>query len=233
MPRKQPPSEVLSKVSSLKEYDVQSIVHVATLWSNYGSIDRVSLKRKPGSVVNGENITSVVVKTVAPPSLPTGASKDEGNIRKLLSYEVEQWFYRNLSTKLSNQAKVAVSYPIQEDENQTQPVQLVLEDLSIDYPNPARGSLNLEETFVVLRWLAQFHATFWQMQVEGNTLPGVVPPPPMYQGGEINGIWEQGTYWYLDTRKEELDSVDEDEYGWLLKWTHKVRTCMTLDTLFH
>jgi hypothetical protein len=146
-----------------------------------------------------------------------------------LSYEVEEWFYQNLSTRLSDQAKVAKSYPLEREGegNEAQPVRLVMEDLSVEYPIPARDSLNLQETTVVLRWLAHFHATFWPVD-ESVRVPGNVPPPLTYQGHKVEGVWEQGTYWYLDTRREALESMDKEEYGWLLKWTDKVRTFQSL-----
>jgi hypothetical protein len=34
-------------------------------------------------------------------------------------------------------------------------------------------------------------------------------------------VWEQGTYWYLDTRREELKEIG-DNYNWLLPWIEKV-----------
>jgi hypothetical protein len=53
------------------------------------------------------------------------------------------------------------------------------------------GSFSLAETKVVLSWLAAFHAAFWE-----------APLP--------QGLWEQGTYWYLDTRCRSLLSIFRD-----------------------
>jgi hypothetical protein len=39
-----------------------------------------------------------------------------------------------------------------------------------------------------LSWLAAFHAFFW-----GRPRP--------------DGLWQQGTFWHLDTRQEELENV--------------------------
>ncbi|CAG8720632.1 14092_t:CDS:2 [Acaulospora colombiana] len=82
----------------------------------------------------------------------------------------------------------------------------------------------------VLNWLANFHGTFWGFHRNTGIQKYLVPPPLEYQGGQVSGIWSQGTYWYLDTRREEHQSVDEDEYGWLLKWTDKVDRSMKEET---
>jgi hypothetical protein len=109
---------------------------------------------------------------------------------------------------------VARSYPT------TASGTLLLDDLGERFPRPAYGSLNADDTHAVLRWLAGFHATFW-----GEN--GTVPPPVAGQaaevGAEATGVWEQGTYYYLDTRREELEEIDaEGETGWLLAWADKV-----------
>jgi hypothetical protein len=163
---------------------------------------------------------SIIIKTVTPPPLRAGERADEGPIHKLLSYEVERYFYSHLSSRIPKQAKVACFHPerLPTEVGGTLTVQIVLEDLSIEYANPARGSLSLEDTKAVLSWLATFHGTFWGVQNESTP----IPPPLQYKGGDKAGIWEQGTYWYLDTRREELDCTDGRQYGWLLKWVEKV-----------
>ena len=50
----------------------------------------------------------------------------------------------------------------------------------------------------------------------------LVPPPALVVDDTVNsGVWEQGTYWYLDTRREELEEVG-DKHSWLLQWIEKV-----------
>jgi len=214
-------SSIVSQVPSLRQFTVESSTRIATLWSNYGSIDRVYLKSTSSK---GASPRSIIIKTVAPPPLRAGDQADEGHLRKLLSYEVERYFYSHLSSRIPKQAKVAYFHPAQSpsEDDRTRPVQIILEDLSIEYSNPARGSLNLEDTNAVLSWLAAFHGTFWGVQREQGTQSTLIPPPLQYKGGNKAGIWEQGTYWYLDTRREELDCTDGRQYGWLLEWVEKV-----------
>jgi hypothetical protein len=217
-------SSIVSQVPSLRQFTVKSSTRIATLWSNYGSIDRVYLRSDSSSNSKGTTPHSIVIKTVTPPPLQAGDQADEGHLRKLLSYEVERYFYSHLSSRIPKQAKVACFHPNQSpsEDDGTRPVQIILEDLSMDYPNPARGSLSLKDTNAVLSWLATFHGTFWGIQHEQGIQSTLIPPPLQYKGGTKAGIWEQGTYWYLDTRREELDCTDGRQYGWLLKWVEKV-----------
>lgn len=214
---------ILTKTPLLEGWQVQSIVRIATLWSNYGSIERVSLRPKKGSSAPNRFI---IVKTVSPPWTDDDAA-DEGHLRKLLSYEVERWFYHHLSTRLPGEAKVAISYPItttNEGRPEERPIRILMEDLSVDFPQPARGSLGLDDTKIVLNWLAAFHATFWGIQKEEEIASSLVPPPLQHKNWSTMTVWEQGTYWYLDTRREEFESIGRD-HNWLLEWVDKVTIC--------
>ncbi|PVF97243.1 hypothetical protein CPB86DRAFT_786048 [Serendipita vermifera] len=224
-------SSLISSIPAFSDHFIESTSRITSLWSNYGSIDRVYLMNKDsGARRNAEDphtsAVSLVIKTVQPPSLKNKGSKDEGHLRKLLSYKVEQYFYAHLSSQLPKEAKVATHYSLVDLEDVEQPVKLVLEDLAPAFPHPAYGSLNLEDTTTVLNWLAKFHGTFWGFHQNDGTRQSLVPPPLEYQGSQVSGVWGQGTYWYLDTRREEHQSVDEDEYGWLLKWADKVDNSM-------
>ncbi|KAG8766665.1 hypothetical protein FRC20_006079 [Serendipita sp. 405] len=219
------PSSVIAKAPDLSHLTIRSSTRIATLWSNYGSIDRVHLKAPSASVDKGMFMAdSVIIKTVSPPQMRGTA--DEGHLRKLLSYEVERWFYQHLSHRLPATAKVAKYFPIEGETDETLPLRIVLEDLAKEYPNPARGSLALNETQAVLSWLAAFHGTFRGIQEEDHVRERLVPPPLLHKEGDKKGVWTQGTYWYLDTRREELESVDESEYAWLLKWVEKVDSAL-------
>eukprot|EP00951_Prasinocladus_malaysianus_P020552 scaffold168335_cov42-Prasinocladus_malaysianus.AAC.1 len=63
------------------------------------------------------------------------------------------------------------------------------------------GSLSLEEARAALTWLASFHAFFW-----GSPAP--------------SGLWDQGTFWHLDTRRDEFEDIALPE---LKAAGHKVR----------
>ncbi|KAJ3530385.1 hypothetical protein NM688_g7717 [Phlebia brevispora] len=137
----------------------------------------------------------------------------------MLSYDVERWFYHHLADRLPSHVKLARAYPLPEDQEHN----LLLEDLSVDFPFPASGSLGKDATLCVLDWLAGFHGTYFGIHNRDKKLLSLIPPPSSWsEGATTSGIWQRGTYYYLDTRKEELDKVDEEEYAWLLPWVEKV-----------
>ncbi|MEM9018905.1 MAG: phosphotransferase, partial [Verrucomicrobiota bacterium] len=66
---------------------------------------------------------------------------------------------------------------------------LLLEDLDgAGYPQRLT-SVSSAQIQSCLRWLAEFHATFLEC--------------------EPSGLWENGTYWHLDTRPDELAALDD------------------------
>lgn len=213
-------SSLAAALVGLSYLSLVSSSQIASLWSNYGHIYRltVSSAEPPPSNSSADIPKTLILKSIHPPHTDRPS---ESHLRKLLSYDVERWFYHNLSGRLPPSVKLAHSYP------NPRPGELLLEDLSVNYPHPARGSLGLKATQCVLSWLAGFHATFWGV-AEGEDKLQLVPPPthvpdntnPAEAG---QGVWEQGTYWYLDTRREELADVDDEEYAWLMPWVEKVR----------
>lgn len=194
------------------DFEVATTQRIASLWSNYGYIHRLHLISEPHSLI---------LKSIHPPAL---SHPDESHLRKLLSYDIERWFYRHLASRLPVVVKVAKSFPLRSDEEHS----LLLEDLSANFPYPASGSLGYDATRCVLDWLAGFHGTFFRINHrKGEETVPLIPPPTMWKEDDVRaGVWQRGTYWYLDTRREELDQTDEEEYKWLLPWVEKV--CQSL-----
>lgn len=227
MPKRSQSNELGALAAKLPEFQGWTVVstkRIATLWSNYGSVESIALRspdvgtsRNPRT---SEPDRSIIVKTVSPPWVDPDDA-DEGHLRKLLSYGVERWFYYNLAGRLPGTAKVATPYAIKDEERSKAPIRLLMEDLSVDYPYPARGSLNLDDTRSVLSWLAMFHGSFWGLQNEEDIHSRLIPPPLEYNGGSKEGVWRQGTYWYLDTRREEFSNIGSEK-KWLLDWVDKV-----------
>lgn len=200
------------------DFKVVSYKEIASLWSNYGHIYQIKLSTLP---------KSLILKAIHPPSRSV-ADSSESHIRKLLSYEVERWFYHHLVSRLPASVKIASSYvgPADDDGN------LLLEDLEVDFPSPAYGNLGKDPTVCVLNWLAAFHGTFFRIHRQEKL--DLVPSPIRYKeklgsGGPVYGVWERGTYWYLATRREELDETDEAEYSWLYPWIEKVRLSISMN----
>ena len=156
-------------------------VEVQSLWSGYGSIQRVHL--------DGGEFSSIVVKHVQPGrgSHPRGWNTDLSHQRKLKSYQVETNWYDSQKSKAKNSpARIPACFGTKKDEDE---VLLVLEDLDASGFAGRRSSVNQPEWKACVRWLAAFHA---------ENL-GIVP----------EGLWENGTYWHLDTRPDELERLGD------------------------
>ncbi|KAH8099631.1 Ecdysteroid kinase-domain-containing protein [Cristinia sonorae] len=210
------------------EFTVTSSARIATLWSNYGHIHRVHVEPNNGptsrSSPSSSSSLTLILKSIHPPSLSSDPS--ESHVRKLLSYNVERWFYHHYSHLLPHQVKVAKVYTSNADDDGN----LLLEDLSIGYAFPASGSLGKEATMCVLKWLAGFHGTFFRVHhrpPQDGVALRLVPAPKEWKGDErVEGVWKRGCYWYLDTRREELEDMDKEEYAWLLPWVEKVNNAI-------
>lgn len=195
------------------EFALQSFTQIASLWSDYGHVNRLHLTVRP-SIPPQSLPRTLILKSIHPPLL---TNTDESHIRKLLSYEVERWFYHHYASRLPAEVKVAQAYATTADNDGN----LLLEDLSAEYPFSARGSLGKEATLAVVRWLAGFHATFFGIQMKES--PNLVPAPKHWKNEAVEGVWTRGLYWYLETRREELGWMDVDQHGLLVPWVEKVR----------
>ena len=148
---------------------------IQSLWSGYGQILRVSLE--------GGKWPSVIVKLVSPPSQknhPRGWNTDIGHQRKLRSYEVEEAWYRHYSLESAPYRTARFIGADSRPDGQL----IVMEDLDASGFHLRKHMVDLDEIKACLTWLANFHAT--------------------WLGKSPEGLWEQGTYWHLKTRPEEL-----------------------------
>lgn len=155
---------------------------IQSLWSGYGEIVRFGLE--------GSALKSVVVKHV---NLPEGGKHPRGwntnlsHQRKLKSYKVETEWYKSFSKKCDGTCKIPHCYAL---ETQGSEVLMVMEDLdATGYGGRRDSSVGWHEIHAVLRWLANFHATFLNV--------------------EPKGLWQTGTYWHLETRPEELVALED------------------------
>ncbi|GAO51013.1 hypothetical protein SAICODRAFT_30146 [Saitoella complicata NRRL Y-17804] len=198
-------------------FTVTNSEQIATLWSGYGSITRLHL--------GAPHKRTAILKRITPPS-PSRDDEEEGHRRKVISYEVERWFYTDLLPSLKLQNKAAKIPTLLHAADLSLGCCLLLEDLSIEYPLDA-WSCGLVQTKTVLRWLAGFHVQFWGWE-------GPVRSPPMKERGEKVGVWEQGGYWYLDTRRSEFEDSPDSRVKAAAKWVdEKLKEERRYMTLLH
>ncbi|MCM2374508.1 ecdysteroid 22-kinase family protein [Aporhodopirellula aestuarii] len=158
---------------------ITNVRNLQTLWSGYGAILRVGLEGGPAN--------SVIVKQVTPPTEkdhPRGWNTTRSHERKLRSYEVESCWYRSWSDRCDPRCRVATCLAQGDIEGGQI---LVLEDLDAAGFPIRRQRLGRDGVAAGLRWLAHFHAKF--------------------MGEDGDGLWPNGTYWHLETRPDEWQSM--------------------------
>ncbi len=154
---------------------------VQSLWSGYGSIDRIGLE--------GTDVPSVIVKRVQPGDggHPRGWNTTLSHQRKLKSYQVEtHWYGWQRERTGLGFARIPECLGVKTDGDE---VLLVLEDLDAAGFADRRTFVNQTEWQACVRWLAAFHAE--------------------YLGAKSDGLWKSGTYWHLETRPDELEELDD------------------------
>lgn len=119
--------------------------------------------------------STVILKIVVPPVAERASVSDQ---RKRRSYQVEQAWYQSHAQGCEDTCRVARCLGQKGGEVSL----LLLEDLSASGYLPTRPP-RTEHLTAGLTWLAHFHARFM----------GQCP----------TGLWEQGSYWHLETRQDE------------------------------
>jgi hypothetical protein len=152
--------------------------HVQDLWSGYGVINRVRLDN-----------TSVILKLIKFPDIdqhPRGWNTEISHLRKMKSYQVESYWYKNYNLKVENSySPQYIASGETEDEQY-----LIIEDLQKKQFKP-QSIININQVKQCLSWLAHFHNKYL------NNTP--------------TGLWKVGTYWHLETRPDEFDALKDSE----------------------
>lgn len=185
--------------------DARELETIQSLWSGYGTISRWQL-------INS-HVSTVIVKHIEIPiesNHPRGWNTKNSHLRKVKSYEVEMAWYNHYSDKTNDHCRVPKCHFTGEIGEKSI---VVLEDLDATGFEARRSQLTVQETKLCLKWLANFHGTFM------NDKP--------------NRLWNEGSYWHLETRPEELAVMDA---SWLKKnakkLDDKLRNC-SYKTLIH
>ena len=174
-------ASTLYSLDHLSQFDKRELVQ--ELWSGYGEIVHLSNTQE---VTKGAILKEIQLAAVN--HHPRGWNTSNSHSRKLKSYQVEIEFYKNWSVKCNNACRVPLYFDSSLEENN---IQLLIEDLDQSGFSRRKSSLSFREAKLVLRWLAHFHATF--------------------MNEEPKGLWEEGTYWHLDTRPDEFKAMQDGE----------------------
>ncbi|KAF2170261.1 hypothetical protein M409DRAFT_64585 [Zasmidium cellare ATCC 36951] len=216
--------DVANKLLTPKGLKATTYEILQNLWAGYGHIARLQVEPIDGIVSQTPDDRhakqSLILKIVTPP-YQNGKNErqvDEGHLRKLISYQVEQRFYTNFAPDLPlSLAPVASCVAsISETSNAAEPtIAMILTDLREKFPveGEKRGELNETQVYAALRWLAGFHGFWWQRT--GSIDRKEMRLPPLEEAtvnGEHrrDGLWLNGGYTYLATRQKEYKSLRED-----------------------
>lgn len=225
MPAPPSPRDVASALLAENGLDVLSLSLLQSLWAGYGQICRVTAApkhpppdsnnatAKDSAVSTPKNTHSYVLKLISPPSSKRG---DEGHIRKILSYQIEQYFYTELAPQLPATIPVAkcLASINEQQANGSSTTAMILSDLAQDYPiaGEKRAALTPTQALSALDWLSNFHGFWWPRITDFNPNDLVLPPLEQSKRKDTSGlsIWLNGGYTYLATRLSEYSSLVED-----------------------
>jgi len=159
--------------------DIHDVEIIQPLWNGYGYCIRCYRNSAP----------PIVVKAVLVPenghTHPKGWNTSASDARKRRSFDVEQRFYQKYAARLKGVRVAGLLNAFEKPDGWL----FMLEDLNAAGFDQRASSLTFSQATCVIEWLAGFHACFL--------------------GDKGEGLWEQGCYWHLATRQDELTAMAE------------------------
>ncbi|KAH5143424.1 hypothetical protein HBH69_193880 [Parastagonospora nodorum] len=208
---------------------LQTVTTIQSLWAGYGQICRVTATEND-KAANLQKSRSYILKLITPP--PTKAN-DEGHTRKILSYQVEQYFYSHLAPQLPLSLPVAqyLGSTNEHHADGTSTTAMMLSDLKQQFPvaGEKRNVLSSTQVHAALDWLSGFHGFWWQ-RVESLDRSSLVLPPleeVRHDGQDATqkSVWLNGGYTYLATRRKEYaDLAGDADSEWSATLTQEMGT---------
>ncbi|CAG7967363.1 unnamed protein product [Penicillium olsonii] len=233
------PERVARIMLSWDSLELVTCIPLQTLWAGYGEICAITARAttnaaaehlsklcgvKPGTT---GSIYPLILKLISPPRKST-SNADEGHLRKMLSYEVEQYFYSSVVPLLDDEIGIAQCLSStrgidgRKDEEQLKDLMAtIMVDLRPKFPvaGEKRSVLSHTQVCGALDWLARFHSRSKRLLPESL---GSCVLPPLEESKRRNsagksagsGLWLNGGYTYLATRRKEYASLVEDDSEW-------------------
>jgi hypothetical protein len=177
----------LAQAADAEIISVSSQTRIASLWAGMGWI--VCLKCQK---TNGDT------KTVIVKHIQCSNPKSFGDRRKAASYQVEVSFYASEYCKDLAKLGICCQGLYAEDAGNGD-ITILMDPL----PNQSLHYMAGDVARAAVRSVARLHCYFW-----GNDRA---------DSAVQNGLAEQGTYWYLDTRPDEYDSMSNSGLSGKLK----------------
>ncbi|KAF2268079.1 hypothetical protein CC78DRAFT_541295 [Lojkania enalia] len=231
MPSPPSPTDISISLLAKTGLQLQSIKTLQSLWAGYGYICHATASRLPSLASSGkssrsasasnsgistpEDHHSLILKLITPPPANAG---DEGHMRKMLSYQVEQYFYSHLAPLLPPSIPVAkcLASINEQQSDGTSTTAMILTDLRQTFPiaGEKREALSVTQVHAALDWLSSFHG-FWWPRVKDIRRTELVHPPieefsRNVHEAQSRTVWLNGGYTYLATRRSEFANLAAD-----------------------
>lgn len=219
--------DVASALLASNGLKLQQLRTIQSLWAGYGQICHV-MATKAGDLKSTSK-HSYILKLITPP--PTKAN-EEGHTRKILSYQVEQYFYSHLAPQLPPSIPVAkcVGSINRHHNDGTLTTAMMLSDLKEEFPvaGEKRHVLSSIQVNAAIDWLSGFHG-FWWTRINKLDQSLLVRPPLEEvrsdgQDASEKAVWLNGGYTYLATRRSEYSNLEADrDSEWSSALTSRLR----------
>ncbi|KAH8723566.1 kinase-like domain-containing protein [Phaeosphaeriaceae sp. PMI808] len=229
MPFSQPSDQVAKALLADIGLQLQQYKVIQSLWAGYGQICHITATpdtklAKNYNAMIPQDKQSYILKLITP---PRNRADDEGHTRKLLSYQVEQYFYTHLAPQLPLSVPVAKCFASinQHHSDGASTTAILLNDLKQQFPiaGEKRNFLSPIQVNASLDWLSGFHGFWWTRIKHLNRSMLVLPPlDEVRSDGQVTSqktVWLNGGYTYLATRRKEFASLagsKDDEWSAIL-----------------
>ncbi len=185
---------------------ITQIELIQSLWSGYGELFRAHLcSSEYGSVI----VKHIKLPMMDPQDSTTAQSHPKGwntalsHQRKIKSYQVEFHWYQDYANRCSQDNRVPKCLYLEQDGDDCL---LILEDLATVGFNDVLTRADDTAIKACLKWLGSFHGQFLfqnpDVQHQDSTEEDKKVTNHLHEK-----LWQQGTYWHLDTRPDELAAL--------------------------
>ncbi|CAG8134803.1 unnamed protein product [Penicillium salamii] len=232
------PERVARIMLAWHSLELVTCASLQTLWAGYGQICAITARATTTAAAeslsklcgveqrNAGSTFPLILKLISPPR-KSNSNADEGHLRKMLSYEVEQYFYSTVVPLLDEDFGIAQCLTStrgvdgRKDEDQLKALMAtIMVDLRPKYPvaGEKRSVLSHTQVCGALDWLARFHSrsrSLLPKSLESCVLPPLQESKRRKSEETVGaGLWLNGGYTYLATRRKEYASLVEDDSEW-------------------
>jgi hypothetical protein len=212
--------QVASQLLSTKNLKLISCRTLQYLWAGYGHICRIKALPLASIDSSKQEPISLILKYISPPVTNVNRPQKEGHLRKILSYQIEQYFYTHLAPQMPEHIAVASCLSSTEHRSGSNSTAMIMTDLCQSFPiaGEKRSELNKTQVYAAIDWLAAFHGFWWEKTKTFDRSTLCRPPLEHFEGHKSTmtdeGVWLNGGYTYLATRQDEYLDLSASNSEW-------------------